>query len=412
MLLQILSTTWKDLKILFKDTRGLATLFLMPLMFIVVMSTALQGVFGADSDTQPTLLPVVNLDRGHLAEDVVAQLNDIDGIQVETTWKGETLTRQRAEALVTGGARAVAVVFPADFSKQVEARLRHDDATATIELVTDPAVSTQFIAPIYGMVFGAAERVAQIEFNQERINYEVEDMLAEMPALARPDWDQIEIETDDDSIVQVERVAPPAMNVEVFPDSYQQNVPGYTVLGVFFIVGTMASSILQEKQDGTFRRLLVAPIPKPVLLAGKILPYYLVNLVQVVIMFSVAYLLFGMELVQPVALGLIGLALAAAATGLGVLVATVGRTNAQVGGLSMLLTLTLSALGGCMVPSFVMPGFMQTLSGLTPHYWAIQGFQDALVRGYGVGGVWPEAAALLGFAAAFFLLGVWRFRFE
>ena len=60
MIQQILSTTWKDLKILFKDIGGVATLFLMPMMFIVVMSSALQGLFDTGADTQPRRLPVVN----------------------------------------------------------------------------------------------------------------------------------------------------------------------------------------------------------------------------------------------------------------------------------------------------------------------------------------------------------------
>jgi len=143
-----------------------------------------------------------------------------------------------------------------------------------------------------------------------------------------------------------------------------------------------------------------------------LLPYYLVNLLQVAAMFGVAHLLFGMALVQPAALLAVSLALAAAATGMGVLVATLGKTQAQISGLSTLLTLTMSAVAGCMVPAFVMPDFVQTLGRFTPHGWAMQGFQDVLVRGYGLAGVWPEVAALLCFAVVFFLVGVWRFRFD
>jgi ABC-2 type transport system permease protein len=412
MIRQILSTTWKDIKILFKDFGGMTMLFLMPMMFIVVMSTALQGMFDTGSDEQPRILPVVNFDHGELASEAVAQLDSIDGIEVETTWESETLTRERAEALVTSGDRAVAVVFPADFSEQIEARLDDNQATATIELITDPAVSTQFIAPIQGMVFGVAERMAETRLAQKRIQAGLAGVFARLPAEMRPDIASVSVEEEGASIVAIEQVAPSDMGVQVFPDTYQQNVPGYTVFGVFFIVGTMASSILEEKRGGTFRRLLVAPLPKPILLAGKILPYYVVNLIQIAIMFGVAHLLFGMGFGDAVALAVVSLALAAAATGLGVLVAAFGRTDTQVGGISSLLTLTMSAVGGCMVPSFVMPDFLQTLSRLTPHGWAMQGFQDVLVRGYGLAGVWPETATLLGFAATFFLVGVWRFRFD
>jgi ABC-2 type transport system permease protein len=412
MIRQILSTTLKDLQILSKDTGGIVALFLMPLMFIIVMSTALQGLFNTGTDTQPRQLPVVNLDRGEYAAQVIGALDNIEGIEVETTWEGEPLTRERAEALVADGNQPVVILFPADFSAQIEARAEDDNASATIELIVDPAISVQFIAPIQGMVYGAAERVAETKVAQTHIAESLAEVFAGLPQGAQPSPGQITIEMDGTSVVTLKQVAPAAMNIEVEPDTYQQNVPGYTVLGVFFIVGTMASSIIQEKREGTFRRLLVAPLPRSVLLAGKILPYYLVNLIQIAIMFTVAHLLFGMALRNPVALVGISMALAAAATGLGIMIAALGKTDTQVGGLATLLTLTLSALGGCLMPTYIMPSFLQTLSRLTPTAWAMQGFQDVLVRGYGLAGILPEAGVLLGFAAVFFLIGVWRFRFD
>ena len=412
MLRQILCVTWKDLKILLKDARGIAMLFLMPMMFILVMSTALQSTFGFGDSDEPSRLPVVNLDRGELAREAIAQLDDLDGIEVETAWDGEPLTRERAEALVADGTLGVVIVFPADFSEQIEARMQDDGATATVELVADPAVSAQFIAPIRGMVSGIAERVAETTVAEARIADGLQNALAQLPENIHLTLDQLTIETSDTSVVALRQVAPSEMEVEVSPDTYQQNVPGYTVLGVFFIIGIMASSILEEKREGTFRRLLVAPLPKSILLAGKILPYYLVNMIQIAIMFGVAHFLFGMEFGDPVALAVVSLALAAAATGMGILVAALGKSDTQIGGLASLLTLTLSAVGGCMVPSFVMPDFMQTLSRFTPHGWAMQGFQDVLVRGYSLAGIVPEAGVLFGFAAVFFLIGVWRFRFD
>jgi ABC-2 type transport system permease protein len=412
MLHQILSTTWKDLQILSKDIGGIVTLFLMPMMFIVVMSTALQGLFNTGTDTQPRHLPVVDLDRGEYAAQVIDALDNVDGIEVETTWEGETLTRERAETLVADGDQSVVVLFPADFSTQIEARAEDDGATATIELIADPAAPIQFIAPIQGMVFGAAERVAEIEVAQAHITEILADAFAGLPPEMQPGSNQITVEMNESSVVELKQVAPAEMKIEVEPDTYQQNVPGYTILGVFFIVGTMASSILQEKREGTFRRLLVAPLLRPILLAGKILPYYFVNLIQIAIMFSVAHLLFGMAFGNPVALVVISMALAAAATGLGIMIAALGKTDAQVSGLATLLTLTLSALGGCLMPTYIMPSFLETLSRFTPNAWAMQGFQDVLVRGYGLAGILPEAGILLGFAAVFFLIGVWRFRFD
>ena len=92
--------------------------------------------------------------------------------------------------------------------------------------------------------------------------------------------------------------------------------------------------------------------------------------------------------------------------------AALAKTEAQVNSLSVLLSITLAALGGMMVPTFVMPGFMKTLSLFTPHAWALAGYHDAIIRGLGVTGVLPEAGVLLGFAALFFSIALWRFRFD
>ncbi|RLC86094.1 MAG: hypothetical protein DRI79_10485, partial [Chloroflexi bacterium] len=194
MLHQILSITWKDLKILFKDIGGMAVLFLMPMMFIIVMSVALQGMFDPSDTGQPWHLPVVNLDSGNLAAEVIAQLDSMDGIEVETAWEGEPLTRERAEALVSDGERAVAVIFPADFSECVEERLSDAEARATIELITDPAVSTQFIAPIQGMVLGAAERVAETSLVPARFKAGLAKVLAHLPGETQIPLDRMTIE--------------------------------------------------------------------------------------------------------------------------------------------------------------------------------------------------------------------------
>ena len=105
MIHQIISTTWKDIKILFKDFGGIALLFLMPLMFIIVMSTALYGLFDDTTEANPRRLPVLNLDRGEYGDEVVAALDSFDGIEVEATWDGKTLTRRVAEKLVADGDR-------------------------------------------------------------------------------------------------------------------------------------------------------------------------------------------------------------------------------------------------------------------------------------------------------------------
>ena len=214
------------------------------------------------------------------------------------------------------------------------------------------------------------------------------------------------------SIVLFQSLSPQGLQANRHPTASEQNIPAYTIFGVFFIVLTLASSFFQEKRDGTFQRLLAAPISNAILLIGKLLPYYFVNLIQIALMFAVGVIFFKMGLGNLLALAMVSLAVALAANGLGLFVAAVGKTEAQIGALSVFLAITLSALGGMMVPTFVMPEFMKVLSYFTPHAWALSGYQDVIVRGLGAKQVLPETGMLLAFAGLFFGLAFWRFRFQ
>lgn len=419
MLNQILASAWKDLKIFFKDPGAVTLIFLQPFMFIVVMSYALGGLFKPGGD-QIQLL-AVNQDRGTQAAAILRQLDKMVAFQVETTWEGQPLTREMAENLIVEEKRNLALVFPPDFSEVLEQDpAAAERGTTRILVIVDPATSSQFVEPILGTLQGLIERGTYTAMMPKGLDNLFEWLAPQTPVEQR---ETFKVQAQEamsggllggrEPVVTVERTTPAGMQVKQYPDTFQQNVPGYTIYGIFWIVSLLAGSVLEEKREGTFRRLLVAPMNRAVMLAGKLVPYYIINLIQLAIMLGASSLLFGMSLgYSPAALVVVGLAAAAAATGLGVLVSALARTEAQVGGLTVLLLLTLSALGGCFVPRFIMPGWLRTIGLITPHAWALDAYQDLLVRGYGLLEVLPKVGALATFAGAFFGIGVWRFRFE
>lgn len=419
MVWQILAMAWKDLKIFFKDLGGVALIFLQPFMFILVMSYAMSGMY-TSGDGAISLL-AVSEDRGTQAETVLRQLDEMEAFQVETAWEGKPLDRDQAERLVAEGTRRLALIFPPDFSEVLEEiPTGGERRTTRILVIVDPATSSQFVEPILGTIQGLVERQAFTAMAPKGLDLLFDRLSPQMPAEQR-EAVKIEVQRaisggflgEGEPAVALERKAPAGMRVEKYPDTFQQNVPGYTIYGIFWIVNLLAGSVLEEKRLGTFRRLLAAPLSRAVMLAGKLLPYYLINLLQLVIMLGASHFLFGLQLgFSPAGLVLVSLAAAAAATGLGVLVSALARTEAQAGGLTVLLLLTLSALGGCFVPRFVMPSWLQTAGLVTPHAWALDAYQDLLVRGYGLVEILPKVGVLAGFAAVFFAIGVWRFRFE
>lgn len=415
---QIFALTWKDLKLFFKDPKAMALIFLQPFLFIVIMSYALAGVFGSG---KPIRILAVNEDTGKEAGRVIEDLSRLSGIAVETAWEGSPITRKKAEELITKGRRTLAVIFPPDFSSVLEQSPAQKDRPSTkVLLMVDPATPASVTGPVLGAIQGMTERTAFTAQMPRGIDYlfdqyDMTQVGISRDAFKRKAQDSISRSSSsgEDKAVTVEKTTPKAMKMERFPDSFQQNVPGYTIYGVFWIASLLATSVLREKREGTFTRLVAAPIGRSVVLAGKLIPYYLINVLQIAIMMAASALLFKMVFGRS-ASGLVvtSLALAACATSLGILISALASTEAQASSLTVLLLLMLSALGGCFVPRFLMPPALKTIGLITPHAWALDAYQDLIVRGYGLTDVMPKVGVLAGFALIFFVVGVRRFRFE
>jgi ABC-2 type transport system permease protein len=425
MLNQILAMTMKELKVIFHDRGEVVGLFLMPIAFILVMTTALQGAFDSGSRENPVQLLVINQDTGQVASRVIADLRGLDGLTLVDQVQGRSLTRSSAEDLIVSRQYSVAVVFPSDFSEQILAgALDPNVAASKVSFIVDPTLGTQFLSPVRGMVEGYISREASIAQAPERMKARITQMAANLPpqqapllqSLSSQFIEQItaaQTESDENLGIDYEVISPVRFKVEKTPTSAEQNVPGYTIYGVFFIISTIASAIFRERNEGTFRRLQAAPFSKINIMIGKLLPYYLINLLQIMIMFAFGVLVFHIGLGHdPVALVLVSLASSLAATGMGFMLAALGKTQEQVGSLGTLIAVVMAAVGGMMVPASVMPHFMQSLSKFTPHAWALTGFQDVIVRGLGVTDILPVVGVLLVFALAFWGVGIWRFRFD
>jgi len=384
MLKQIAAMTWKELKIYLKDPAVWAWMFLQPFVLIVVLSFAMGGGSGDDAPGDTLKVLVVNEDRGTRAATLLRQLEETGIWEPETTWNGRPLERQQAEQLVAKGERSLALAFPPDFS-QVLAQGPGQGTTEVLAIV-NPKPATQPLEPVLATLQSLVGQAA---------------LAARLP------------EDDLASPVAIRQMQPMGVEAQQVPDSFQQNTSGVTIYGVFWIVSLLAGSVYQEKREGTFRRLLVAPMRRSVMLAGKLLPYYLINLMQIAAMLGLSALLFDVSLGRSSAgLAAVSLAAAATAVGLGLLVAALARTEAQVGAIATILLLTLSVVGGCFIPRWVMPEWLRVVGLLTPHAWAVDAYQALIVQGYGLREVLPGVAALAAFAAVFFILGVWRFRFE
>jgi ABC-2 type transport system permease protein len=322
------------------------------------------------------------------------------------------VSRDDAVRLLAGSHSKLALVveFPSDFSRRLERSRATAPGEAQVNFLVDPAGDSGRLETVERLirvdVMAAAAATAAVDDGATlAVGPAGGDLRKHDAALAR--------ELKDPPRVLFERTAPSGAALPPPLKPEEQNVPGYTIFGIFFIVQIIGGTLLREKEGGTFTRLRAAPIPRAVILLGKLVPFYAVNMVQLLFMLALGHFVFGIGLGHsPLGLLAITLATAAVANALGLFVAAVSKTTEQMGPLSGIILITFATVGGIFVPAYDMPWLLQKLSVLTPHAWALKGIQDVIVRGGQLSTVLPTAAVLLGFAGFFYALALLRFRFD
>ena len=194
------------------------------------------------------------------------------------------------------------------------------------------------------------------------------------------------------------------------PNAVQQSVPAWLVFSMFFIVIPISNTFISERTHGTLQRLRSIRLSPAGLLLGKMLPYFLINLIQAALMLAVGVYLVpalgGSALTlgdSPVGLFLIVAAVSFCSIAFALLIAVLARTTEQATTLGGLLNIIFAAAGGIMIPTFVMPAVMQKAALFSPMSWGLEGFLDILLRNGGVRDVLPECLALAAFGAALML---------
>ena len=203
----------------------------------------------------------------------------------------------------------------------------------------------------------------------------------------------------------------------VYESYFAYLFPGLTVMFIFFAVGSVAAGLLVEREVGTLRRLVAAPISPSAVILGKMLAYLLLACLQTVVLLGVARVAFSMPLGNsPVGLVILTLATGLVSTSFGLLLASFCRTSKQADTLGTLAGFVLGGLGGAVAvtpdPLWRTPGVMGLISNLTPHAHALDGFYRLMAEKQSLTQVLPQVGILLLFAAVFFAVAVRRFKFE
>lgn len=207
--------------------------------------------------------------------------------------------------------------------------------------------------------------------------------------------------------VKVESV-PVLRNEAIQPRSaYEVTFASSVLWGIIGGVTHFAVSIVGERRGGTLLRLRVSPLTRLQILAGKALACFAACIAIAVVVLAVGRLVFGVRLEQPVHLALAIVCTAFCFTGIMMLLSTIGTTEASVSGGTMGILLPLAMLGGGTVPLFIMPGWMQSLSNVSPVKWGILALEGAIWRGFSLAEMVLPCAILIAVGGVTFAAGVW-----
>lgn len=379
----LLALMKKELLALSRDMHGMGALFIMPMVFIVVMSMALKDVY--TPATKSLAYAVVNQDQGKTAGKLIERWAEEAGV-------AQPLPAQWQDEVRSGRLKYVLLVEPG-FSKVMDDLASKGEARA--RLITEPGLDNSVFATNRMRLLAIA---AQLR---------VEGLLAKLPRKMNTSA------LKGDAPASAER-----MTAGPRPTAVQQNVPAWLVFGMFFVVASIAGLFVEERACGALSRLRSLGAKPWQLIVSKIVPYLGVNGVQAALMLAVGVWLMpqiggeGLSLqgIDWSALLLMLLTISLAAVSLALAVACLVSTHAQAATFGPILNVLMAALGGVMVPLFVMPPVMQKIATYSPMNWGLDGLLNVLLRNGDVASVLPQVGRLAGFSTLMLVIAFLLFR--
>jgi ABC-2 type transport system permease protein len=189
-------------------------------------------------------------------------------------------------------------------------------------------------------------------------------------------------------------------------------VPGLMAI-VLLISGTtvMSQAVVRERERGTLEQLFVTPISRTEYLTGKILPYALVAIVQISVVFIVGTLWFRVPFNGSLlVVGAASLLFMLTTLGIGLLISTISRTRQQAQQATMFILIPSFVLSGFIFPIESMPVLIQPLTLLVPLRYVLVALRGNFLKGSGFIDLWPQFLAMTIFAVTVFVIAIWRFQ--
>ena len=379
----------KDL-VLFSNRRALVMSILAP----IVIAAFFGAIFGSGMD-KPTRIPIALADRdaSALSQAVAA------AVKADAAFDVKESDEAAAIALAREGKVRAAVVLPPGFGEQARRALAGAGDKPVVAVHYDPSQATAMTL-VRGLL-------AQHVMKALGDSVGGGTMAAALPAgMASARTSAFSLPFATEAVESTARTDRPY-------NGYAHSFAGMGVQFILFMGIEVGVGVLLARRLGLWKRLRAAPLSRGLLLGSHIASGAITALVLLAIIYAAAIGIFHVRIDGSVA-GFVGIAIAFAllTSSFGLLIAAIGKTPEATRGLAIFATLVMVMLGGAWVPSFVFPPWLQTASLVVPTRWAVDGLDAMTWRGLGAEAAVGPVLVLLGFAAAFTAVAIWRFDWE
>ena len=438
---EILALTLKDLRLLLRDKAGFIFTFCFPLVYAVFFGAIFSGIGG--ETVNKLHLAVIDEDQTNESAEFVEALARLSEVEVAVT------SREEAVQSVRHGKRMAYIALPEGFganrdgmfwgeppevqvgidpSRQAEAAMLQGVLIKSAfermqDMFSRPAVMVERIDRWLGNVRAAEEMdpmwrtalemfLPALQTFVQAVPQEDPPAPAEVESDAGPDesggtssslfegaWQPVVINTE-----------PVTRQTSLRISSYAWSFPQGIIWGVMAGAFSFGLSLVVERGSGTLVRLLMAPIARWQILAGKAGACFLTIVCMMTILLVLAAVAFN---VRPHSLGLLAVAVVSVAiafVGIMMLLSVMGKTEQSASGIGWAVLLVMAMIGGGMVPRVFMPSWMTTLSHISPVKWGIHAMEGALWRGFSPGEMVVPCLVLILVGAACFGVGVRLFK--
>jgi ABC-2 type transport system permease protein len=390
----------KDLRETARDKLSFIFIIIMPLAF-----TAFFGLlFGGGSDVDKLPLAVWDADGGAAATQLVAQLEQSPVVRVDVK-EGGAFEQWMADERAAAG-----LIIPEGYSDAVAAGEKADltlVATQGVSGASTVASEVRSLAAQQVTVELASQAAAEAIWSTRSMpSGAQEGVVAETAAQARPAVEQALA----DPAVSTKVVAAGAAAGQI-PSGFVLSSPGMLVNFILFSLMTAGIALIIERQNGTLQRLMTTRLRRSQLIGGKAAGMFLLTFLQQILLIGVAQLFFGVDYLRdPAALLVMMVSLSLVASTLGLLLASVLKSEQALIATTVLVSMGVAALSGAWFPLEITGQAFQSVGHVLPTAWILDGLRGIVVRGFGVADVLPALWVALAWSAGFFVAAVWRFR--